>query len=125
MSSLTHCVRKWKKEFTGFAVDALARIANSKIFKGRGRSEGEGKVIWEYWIRCIEYTEPRSLPILIQISRSQLADALGKFSDNFRILFETWLRTRARTSRVVAAIEELELLKKSRSGRSSAEPMQE
>lgn len=54
MSTLAHCVRKWKKELTVFTTDVLAKVASSRVFKGKGRSEGDGKVVWEFWIRCIE-----------------------------------------------------------------------
>lgn len=53
MSTLRHVARKYR-ELHGFTVDVLTKIANTRIFKGRGRMEGYGKAMWEYWVRCME-----------------------------------------------------------------------
>ena len=53
MHTLRFMIRKFR-ELSGFAVDLLTKIANTRIFKGRGRLEGDGRAIWEYWVRCVE-----------------------------------------------------------------------
>ena len=53
-------------------------------------------------------TSPKSFPLLVQLSRTMLGDAIAIIGPGFKESFLAWLKIRHRTEKVAAALEVLE-----------------